>query len=295
MERFSIVEFVNCEDKIGYCNTHIMDSRDWRKVTMIPLNDEFIETFCEFLNEERLIEHQQLSENMILRFGYNKNIYKYQKLSEKFIESIIHDLSNSEIELIFIFQDLSEEFIKAYNHNNDYFHRPHFIYAKEIGINYDNVYMGFNKHEIISWSDFLKNVCEVEFIESVAMTLIRHANEFNMSDFRKAKDKIKYCMSKTNINWMQVSGHEYLDEKFIETFKEKLDWSRISVHQKLTIECMERNFDKLHTFYICKYQKLTDDFIAKFGDKLNWQCMIKYQNLSDEIKRIFKYKIDEIS
>ncbi len=62
---------------------------------------------------------------------------------------------------------------------------------------------------------------------------------------------------------MEISKHQNISEKFIETNFSLIDWDFISMYQKLSEDFMNANFGKLNHLCISIYQKLSKTFIEK--------------------------------
>jgi len=111
---------------------------------------------------------------------------------------------------------------------------------------------------------------------------------------QKAKTGEAEVFARYNNDWIAISRHQYLDDKFIEKYKEQLFLSIIIKYQKLSEETMENIILKerfIDFEEIFKYQKITEQLVENCENKicgkrlsavnfLTWNNIAQYQSLS---------------
>ena len=97
--------------------------------------------------------------------------------------------------------------------------------------------------------------------------------EYFIENWRNIKEDIEF----TKEDWIDISEYQYLEEEFIEKYKDKVNWGCISYYQKLSESFIEKYQNKVNWGCISSYQKLTDILIIKNYKNINY-CYLKKHN-----------------
>lgn len=76
------------------------------------------------------------------------------------------------------------------------------------------------------------------------------------------------------LNWNIISEEKYLSENFIEKFSDYLDWKEISYNQYLSENFIRKNKDKVYWEHITTQQNLSEEFIEEFSDYIDWDWIV---------------------
>ena len=131
------------------------------------------------------------------------------------LEDIVFNnkISKDDLDIISIYQVLSEPFIEKYKDKVSWFHVS---YHQKLSEAFIEKY----KH-VVNWVG------------------ISNSQTLSEPFIERFKDKV---------NWFHISEYQKLSEQFIEKFKDKVDWDYIIQFQKLSFEFLEKHLYKFSLY-----------------------------------------------
>lgn len=212
------------------------------------------------------IELTQSQKNRFGLFnGFNEiELFKY--------ENEFKSLLNNEIKIDYNNIDQVEEHFKLLSYFGD----------KEINKFYEEIYA-------IESKSFKKEV--ENFIEDILIacgTWRKALEPLCMDDilwnsYTSLESIISYVENKqpSNNYWWYISANPYIDEKFVETYKDKIKWkplSRFGKNRKVLANYLENSYDLDNKSIksICKNLYVSDSFVQRYVSILDWDDIFLY-------------------
>ena len=210
-----------------------------------------------------------------------KNIFKYQDVSEEFIESnskmfkdnvfyisehqnlsegfIRKHISILYRDLIFEYQDVSEEFIDEYGNDDEHI---------EIILKHQKVSEEFIKVNVS------ERIIDEEYDELIK---IKNISDENIKENIKKIDN-DYLLKKSNLSINIIDW--YMNN---EIYDVSIDENRSIITKKFSMKRMN---------LIVLNQKLTKEFIIKYMSKINFNLLIKNNKIDIKVLKLFKDKLN---
>jgi len=178
-----------------------------------------------------------------------------------------------------IYQELSEDFIREFQHEVDWFY-----ISKYQNLSDEFTYEFRNK---IDWSSIaVRKRLSEDFIRKFN----KYVNWLNICQYQSlSEDFIREF--RDQVHWSYISKYQNLSENFIREFENRVNWFNISTYQQLSENFIREFKIKLHWTRISKYQKLSENFIREFKYQIDWDYIIYYQKLSSKFRKEFNLKI----
>lgn len=103
-------------------------------------------------------------------------------------------------------------------------------------------------------------------------------------------------IEKGNPNWSYIAREMFLEEDFIETYKEKLNLIYVSQWQMLSEAFIKKYRNRVHWESISCRQNISESFIIEMKDDIDWTFIEHNPFLSKEIKEkyIKEYKKESV-
>ena len=188
------------------------DKVNWKEISWNQkLSEDFIREFQDKVYWNNISSFQTLSENFIKEFQdkvHWNNIFQHKKLTESFLKNDFPNLPKTQdifmlqnLNIAFIFQDLSEEIIRI-------FIDKYKAHKKLSIIDWNKI----SQYQILS-ENFIR-----EFKDKVNWERISQYQTLSEDFIREFKDKV---------DWDSISKCQKLSEEFIEEFKHKIYWNKL--------------------------------------------------------------------
>lgn len=236
----------SAKEKYGLINEPYSSARTWKKLSCLPLPEDFIREFQDKVNWENISDYQKLSESFIREFQDKVNWY-FISSSQKLSEGFIKEFQNKVYwRIISIYQKLSEAFIREFQDKVDW---------------YDiSIYQKLSE-------DFIR-----EFQDKAVWFCISKYQKLSESFIEEFQDKV---------NWENISKYQVISPAFARKFGIIIDnnsqrtvseWKRL-VQDTGLYEC--------HKDYFYAYKGIRSDRYSNFNFQYQYLPGETYECFSD--------------